>query len=173
MTSGDIDDTLGPKGELDRLRQKFVQLDTYLSYMESRPILRAGVPFGAGISRDGQTVYVDSRLDVHISGVDVSQALSTHEQVEFGLRQFAGIGEEYESDPRGHRLANRAEYDVVANLFPEMDPNEAWDMYDEHIDPQIREIETAPLSNVPYNLATYPYEHDEAMMKKIKEAQND
>ena len=173
MTSGDIDDRLGPKGELERLRASHVQLDTYLSYLESRPVLRAGVPFGAGISTDGQTVYIDSRLDTVVNGTDVSLALATHEQVEFGLRQFAGIGEDYETDPRGHRLANRAEYEAVATLFPELDANDAWDVYDEHIDPQVRKIEGEALTNVPYNLATYPYEHDEAMMTKIKAAQHE
>jgi hypothetical protein len=173
MTAGDIDDRLGPKDELAQLRLRFVQLDTYLQHVASRPVLRAGIPFGAGISDDGQVIYIDSRLDTNVAGVDVELALSTHEQVEWALRKYANIGEDYATDPRGHRLANRAEYEMVSSLFPEMEPSEAWDLYDEHIDPQVRKIEGEDLRNVPYNLATYPYEDDEAMMKKIKDARNE
>jgi hypothetical protein len=168
MSAGDIDDILGPSGELLRLRSTSVLLDVYLSYVDSRPVIRGGVPYGAGISEDGQVVYLDSRLDVSLNGVDVSSALATHEQVEWGLRRYLEIGVDYATDPRGHRLANREEYNAVAGLFPELTPADAWDLYDEFIDPQVRKIETSPLDNVPYNLATYPYEHDEKIMDKIE-----
>ena len=149
------DSRLGPKNELILLRKRFIQLDTYLFHMESRPVLRAHVPYGAGISRDGQTVYIDARLDLHLNSVDLSPALSAHEQVEFGLRQFAKIGEDYAADPRGHRLANRAEYDKLSELFPNLDADEAWNMYNKHLEPQIRAIENLPFENIPYNLATH------------------
>ena len=79
MSSGDIDDILGPENGVAELRLKSVQLDTYLQYVDSRPILRAHIPFGAGISEDGQTVFIDSRLDLNLNGVDVSPALATRQ----------------------------------------------------------------------------------------------
>jgi hypothetical protein len=172
MTAGSIDDKLGPEGELEKLRRRSALLDTYISTMGTRPVYRAGVPFGAGISQNGQFIYLDSRLDTVINGVDVGEALATHEQIEWALREYLKIGEDYEYDPRGHRLANRAEYEVVTLLFPDLEPQEAWDLYDEFIDPQIRKIEGEDLSNCPSDLATYPYEHDKALMEKIREAQH-
>ena len=173
MSSGDIDDRLGPKGKLAELRQTSSKLDGYLAQMDSRPIDRAGIPYGAGISKDGSTVYVDSRLDTILDGVDVIPALAVHEQVEWALREYLGIGKNYAEDPTGHRIANREEYERVASLFPEMNPGEAWDEYDALIDPQVRKIEMEPLSDVPADLATYPYEHDEKMMEKINAARSD
>jgi hypothetical protein len=171
MSAGDIDDRLGPEGELERLRAGNTELDSYLQTLDSIPIHRAGVPFGAGISQSGNAVYIDPRLDTDLDGVNLDRALATHEVVEWGLRQYAKIGVDYDYDPRGHRIANRAEYNTVAGLFPDLDLEDAWEKYDEFIDPQIRRIEGEPLSGVPSDLATYPYEDDEAMMKKIKEAQ--
>src|SRR5437899_2076992 len=104
--------------------------------MDNVPIRRAGVPFGAGISESGETVYIDPRLDTVVDGVNVDKALLTHEVVEWGLRQFARIGMDYADDPRGHRIANRAEYNTVTQLFPDLEPEAAWERYDEFIDPQ-------------------------------------
>src|SRR5213593_954562 len=87
MSAGDVDDKLGREGELEELRARNPELDRYLSGMDSIPIRRAGVPFGAGISESGETVYIDSRLDTVVDGVNVDQALLTHEVVEWGLRQ--------------------------------------------------------------------------------------
>ena len=41
---------------------------------------------------------------------------------------FCQIGVDYADDPRGHRLANRAEYNKVSDLFPDLDPDAAWAM---------------------------------------------
>jgi hypothetical protein len=172
MSAGDIDDTLGPEGELEAFRAQYPDLDQYLQDAVSYPPVRAGIPYGAGISRDGSTPYIDERLDTVLDGIDVSPALVTHEVVEWGLREFAKIGVDYDYDPKGHRIANRAEYSAVAQLFPNLDPQEAWESYDEFIDPQVRRIERSPLSGVPSDLATYPYEDDDKMMEKIRKAQD-
>ena len=69
MSAGDIDDRLGPEGELDSLRTEYPSLDAYLN---SAPAINRdyNIPYGAGISEDGQTVYIDSRLDTMVDGVD-------------------------------------------------------------------------------------------------------
>ena len=165
MSAGDVDDTLGPADELRRLRGVYADLDSYLSGADRLPIVRASIPFGAGISEDGATRYIDSRLNCVVDNIDCSLALATHESTEWALREFCGIGLDYAADPRGHRLANRAEYTRVLSL------GRTWEAYDDFIDPQIREIEHAPLIDVPKDLALYPYESDSALVEKLKAAQ--
>src|SRR6266702_7291255 len=136
MSAGDIDDRLGPEGELDSLRTEYPSLDAYLN---SAPAINRNynIPYGAGISEDGQTVYIDSRLNTMVDGVDCAQALATHERVEWALREFCQIGRDYAADPRGHRLANRAEYEMVHNLLWKQFefPDDAWEEYDDALDP--------------------------------------
>ncbi len=171
ISAGDIDDRLGPEGELASLRTEYPSLDAYLN--------RAlavnhdyNIPYGAGISEDGQTVYIDSRLDTMVNGVDCAQALATHETTEWALREFCGIGLDYAADPRGHRLANRAEYEKVNELLgnPGSGDYEAnWEAYDDALDPQIRRIEHAEIGIAPADLALYPYEGT-AILERLREA---
>ena len=177
MSAGDIDDHLGPATELERLEATNAELRNYLTWARANiAIERATIPFGGGINRTGTTVYVHPDLDCTVNGVDCTFAIATHEFTEWALREFCRIGEDYADDPRGHRLANRAEYDEVYRLTPDdyddVTPEEAWDAYDSHLDPQRTALEHAPLTNVPSDLALYPYESDEAMLRKIREAQN-
>jgi len=64
MSAGDLDDHLGPAGELARLRATHPDLDAYLKWAldfgagDAIPIERAQAPFGAGISRGGSRVYI-------------------------------------------------------------------------------------------------------------------
>src|SRR6202035_3796358 len=109
MSAGDIDDRLGPEGSLEELRAKCPDLDAYLRIANALPWVKTfSIPFLAGISNDGQTRYIDHRLDTILRGFDISPALATHESVEWAIRRWTGIGEDYTTDPRGHRLANRA-----------------------------------------------------------------
>ena len=178
MSAGDIDDHLGPATELERLEATNAELRTYLAWARANiAIERATIPFGGGISKDGKTAYVHPDLDCTVNGIDCIFAVATHEFTEWALRQFCGIGEDYADDPRGHRLANRAEYQRVGLLLyshPSQFENQeaAWEAYDAHLDPQLTALEHAPLTNVPSDLALYPYESDEAMLRKIREAQN-
>ena len=176
MSAGDIDDRLGPATELERLEATNAELRNYLAWARaSIAIERADVPFGGGISKDGQTVYIHPALDCIVSETDCIFAVATHEFTEWALREFCRIGEDYADDPRGHRLANRAEYDKVSELLGEgdaLDNRDTWEAYDDHLDPQLTAIEHAPLTNVPKDLALYPYESDEKMLRKIREAQN-
>lgn len=170
MSAGDIDDRLGPVGELSRLRRKFPQLNQYLQTVDSLEIHRATIPFGAGISKYGQRPYVDERLDLEFDGKNVAVCLRAHECTEWALRKWADIGVDYDFDPRGHRLANRAEFEELARLHGSADEDELWDAYNEFLDPQLRKLEHAPLTNVPPDLALYPYESDEKMMERLREA---
>lgn len=166
MTAGDIDDHLGPIGELQRLANETPRLKDYLAGIDDLPIYRGSIPFSAGISVDGRIRYLDNALDTSLNGVDVSLALATHESVEWALREFCQIGVDYANDPRGHRLANREEYEKVTdlwsksgkpNIWEEAPENGLWEQYDDFIDPQVRRIEKSPVSDVPPDLALYPY----------------
>lgn len=172
MSAGDIDDRLGPEGELDRLKAENTELRAYLETINDLEIdtNEWTIPYGFGISTDGRVRYGDHRLNCFLDGVDISIGPATHESVEWAVRRFCGIGEDYAHDARGHRLANRAEYEVVASLFPNLPPDDAWDKYDDFLDPQIRKIEHAPLTKVPSDLALYPYEDANVMMRRLHEA---
>jgi len=173
MTAGDIDDRLGPEGELGRLRSMYPDLDAYLRDAEEYPILLASCPFGAGISQDGKRRYVDPRLNTELNGVDLKPALVKHETVEWAVRLFCQIGVDYSFDPRGHRLANRAEYNKVSDdLFPDLDPDEAWEAYDEFLDPQLKALEDQPIPSPAKDLAMYPY-IGTALYDKIRAAQRE
>lgn len=179
MSAGDIDDKLGPADELSRLRSENPKLNRYILYIPTVPIFRAEVPFSAGITQGGRICYIDPRLDTILDGVDISPALREHECTEWALRWYCQIGMDYAGDPRGHRLANRAEYEKVLELIGPAVPAEPdgfyadfWrDRYDSFLDPQVRFIETAPLTSVPRDLDLYPYANDEKLLARIKEAQ--
>jgi hypothetical protein len=177
MSAGDIDDRLGPSGELAKLRALHSDLDEYLKGADDLPILSVtGIPYGAGISTDGLRRYVNSSLSTDLDGVDLKPALATHESVEWALREFCGIGEDYEADPKGHRLANRAEYEKVTELFAmsmdygENEESRIWDTYDDFLGPQLAACETAEILSPPADLAMYPYV-DTPLYDKIREAQ--
>lgn len=178
MSAGDIDDRLGPDGELSRLRKLHTNLDEYLATADDLPIISAtGIPYGAGISNDGQRRYINSALNTELDGVDLKPALATHESVEWALRKFCGIGEVYQSDPKGHRLANRAEMEKVSGIFgvhlshnDEDRENELWKQYDDFLDPQLAALEHAEIISPPADLAMYPYVNTE-LYDKIREAQ--
>src|SRR5215469_7202092 len=115
MSAGDIDDVLGPQGELERLRALHPELDEYLTRAwRFSPARGFFIPFGAGISEDGLTAYISYDIQATIRDIDCSSALVRHETTEWALRKFCGIGEDYADDPRGHRLANRAEAERAA-----------------------------------------------------------
>jgi hypothetical protein len=151
MASGDLDDERGSIVELNRLRKQFPKLDAELRNMDREINRDWSIPLGAGISEDGQTVYIDKDFDTEFDGVDISEALATHEIVEWALRKYARIGVDYRRDPHGHRLANAAEDEVVKAL------GFSWREYDDFVDPQIEREEQQPREELPPDLAMYPY----------------
>ncbi len=169
MSAGDIDDRLGDAEELARLRATDHHFSMWLqAAYQLHPIRTFFIPYGAGISEDGNHVYISYDIQTIVDGIECESALVRHEATEWGLRHFFGIGEDYESDPSGHRLANRAEHDRVVQLLVRED---AWDIYTEIIDPQVILAERTDIGEkpVPKDLAMYPY--DENLQNKLIEAQ--
>jgi hypothetical protein len=173
MSAGDIDDTLGPEGRLTALRAQYPDLDRYLSRIGDLKVERACVPFGAGISNDGLTVYIDPRIDTICDGTDLAPALVVHESTEWALRTFCEIGEDYANDPTGHRLANRAEYVAVGLLLAHKaeDAEEAWQIYDDFIDPQVMKLEFDTIGAVAPDLDLYPYAGNAGLEGRVRAAQ--
>jgi len=169
MSSGDIDDKLGDAEELAYYRQQNQRFNDYLEgAYRLVPVRTFFIPFGAGISTDGQRVYISYDIATIVQGTECFSALVRHETTEWGLREFFKIGEYYESDPHGHRLANRAEHDRVVQLLARGEIG--WELYTEIIDPQVVLAERQDLNDkpVPKDLALYPYEDE--MIEKINEA---
>ena len=162
MSTGDIDNELGPPNRLNNLRQNHSGLDAYLRRaVLFKPVRTFFIPYGAGISEDGQRVYISYDVQSNIDGVECESALVTHETVEWALREFCDIGTDYAADPSGHRLANRAEYERVCTLLAgRVDP---WDIYSEIIDEQILNAERQGYKDrpIPMDLALYPYTQNE------------
>jgi len=167
MASGDIDDRLGSAEQLERLCVRYPDFDQYLSIWSIVPIRTFFVPFGAGISADGQRVYISYDLQTVVDGVECESALVRHETTEWGLRRYCDIGTDYSSDPRGHWLANRAEHDRVVQLLSR--PS-GWELYCEIIDPQVILDERLDFEDkpIPFDISFYPY--PESIRMKLREA---
>lgn len=159
MSSGDIDNRLGSAEELERLRQSDSEFNSYLewAWKDIRPIRTFFIPYGAGISEDLRRVYISYDLQTVIDGIECVSALIRHETVEAALRCYLSIGLDYLSDPRGHRLGNRAEHDWVNILLNRAD---GWELYSEIIDEQIILEERTNVKGrpIPLDLSLYPYE---------------
>jgi hypothetical protein len=168
MSTGDIDDRLAPEGDLQEIIEGNQQLKEYLKTAYSLlPIRSFFIPFGAGMSFDGTRVYISMDINTMLDGIDISPVLIRHETTEWGLREFAEIGEDYARDPTGHRLANRAEFELITHLLGE----DGWERYVDFIDPQVIKDERESFDDkpVPADLALYPY--DDVQKENIQSAQ--
>lgn len=172
MSAGDIDNTLGDLDYLNDLRAKDPKFDQYLTMAWNlSPNRNFFQPFGAGINVRGTRPYISYDIRTVIRDIECTPALVRHETTEWALREFFGIGEEYAADPRGHRLANRVEHDLVLVLLKDI-ADDPWEIYNEIIEQQIVEAERRDFHElpVPRDLALYPYEDDEDMLRALREA---
>jgi hypothetical protein len=117
------------------------------------------VPFGAGASKDGKTVYIDERLpatlELSTGTMSPDPHLVTHELVEHNLMQD---GEKY---PRAHDLATRAEHASVAAAGHR--PQE----YEAALQPHLKGLEEADPKRIPKDLYKKPYmdnKHDKKLV---------
>jgi hypothetical protein len=160
MSSGDIDDVLADQADWIQILSSNDDLRSYLhTAWQLSPIRLFFIPFGAGMNEDGTRVYISHDIQTVIDDIECAPALVRHETTEWGLRKFAGIGLDYLNDPTGHRLANRAEHDLVQVLLGD----DGWERYSEIIDPQVLNSERTNLKDkpTPKDLALYPYEDEE------------
>lgn len=167
ISAGDIDDSLAPRDELEHLLGSANIREYIRNAWLFIPCRTFFIPYGAGISHNGSRVYISYDVQTIIDGSDCASALVRHETTEWALRRFLDIGSDYLSDPRGHRLANRAEEQRVLAL---LDRENAWELYQEVIDPQVVLDERTEFDDkpIPRDLALYPYPED--LAERLKRA---
>jgi len=178
MTAGSIDDHLGSSIELARLIEQFPSFGDYLAQAEDFDLnTEYDCPFVGGITDDGQTPLGDRHFNWDWNGLIIKPCIREHECTEWGLREFCRIGVDYEKDPRGHRLANRAELDeLTRQLYLQqinderrsMNEKELWEAYDAFIDPQVKGVEGEKITLIHPQLALYPYKGTPLYDKLVK-----
>ncbi|GAA0721393.1 hypothetical protein [Dokdonella soli] len=132
---------------------------------ESKTIDRKhDVPYVAGYSKDGKTIYVDRELPKFLlyrgRKLDIVRYIVLHEEVEKALLEYIK-GLPYQL---AHQLAYHAEEDAVkADRLP-------WEVYDGWCKRQVRKIGARDLySNCPKDLDLTPYtdERDVKTLRKM------
>jgi hypothetical protein len=169
LSAGDIDDHEASPSELASYLSQSAELSSYLEWAwRLKPIRSFFIPFAAGISEDGRTVYISHDIQTYFEGIELETALVRHETTEWGLRHYLGVGDEYTDDPMGHRIANNAEFDRVRQLLDRPDAIEAYEAW---MDPQVFTSERTNITGkpVPRDLAMYPYEEDTGTYNALQE----
>ncbi len=124
------------------------------------------IPYLAGYSLDGRTIYIDRHLPEHFSyrgrKVAVDRYLILHESVEKTL-----IDELDLHYLHAHQIATRAEEAAVrADRI-------LWSAYDRFMQRFVKEIGDERLTDVPADLDMKPYrdEHDKDLMARMEKAE--
>lgn len=125
------------------------------------------IPYLAGYSKDGKTIYIDRHLpeflptrfssDIHYS---VDKFLILHEAIEKTLIDTLGLKYQH-----AHQIALRAEKAAVKSA------GIRWSSYDKFMSKYIKEDASEKLTKVPQELDLTPYidEHDDDLLKDMSE----
>lgn len=126
---------------------------------------RHDVPYLAGYSRDGKTIYIDRHLpksfDYRGRTIDVDRYLILHEEVEKTLIDQLDLHYLH-----AHQIATRAEEAaVLADRVP-------WRVYDRFMQKYVKSIGDERLTKVPADLDLKPYRdyHDYALLENMRRA---
>ena len=107
------------------------------------------VPFCAGCSKDGKTVYIDKDIDLKKAGMDRTKPTIVHELVEWCLMNTLGLP--YKP---AHYVATSAEEAAVrADGYSLQKYNALWDE-------DIRKCASKKKPKVPPDIYTEPYQQD-------------
>lgn len=123
------------------------------------------IPYLAGYSKDGKTIYIDRHLPRSFSyrgrEIEVDRYLILHEEVEKALIDEVGLHYLH-----AHQIATRAEEAAVR--ADRID----WRDYDRFMQKYVKRIGDERLKNVPANLDLKPYrdEHDLDLMQRMQKA---
>lgn len=121
------------------------------------------IPYLAGYSRDGKTIYIDRHLPRSFTTrgreVVVDQFLILHEAVEKSLLDELGLVYQH-----AHQIALRAEEAAVRA------EGVSWRDYDRFMEPFIKEAGDERLNRIPPDLDIKPYrdEHDVAVLRSMQ-----
>jgi hypothetical protein len=123
------------------------------------------VPYLAGYSQDGQTIYIDRHLPTKMSykgrTVEVDRYLIMHEEVEKTLIDQLGLHYLH-----AHQIATRAEEAAVRA------DGVVWRDYDRFMQKYVKHIGDERLKKVPADLDLKPYrdEHDFDLIQRMQKA---
>jgi len=180
MSSGDpskYDDAPGSLAKLRAVLLRFPAVGAALR-VQRRINRRWPVPYLAGISTDGRTVYVDEHIPERIKGIPVDKYLEVHEATEYALYRVAlrdGKLAKFLGETATARASTAAKYEPVHHLataaeqYTLISDGYDWDVYREGLEPLYRPIEHEVFKRIPPDLATYPYSGAE--LKRILASQ--
>lgn len=127
---------------------------------------RFDVPYLAGYSLDGHTIYIDRHLPKTFNyrgkKIAVDRYLILHEAVEKTLIDELSLHYQH-----AHQIATRAEEAAVrADRI-------SWRAYDRFMQRYIKQVENERLTRVPPDLDLKPYrdEHDRDLMRRLQQAE--
>lgn len=123
------------------------------------------VPYVAGYDKDKHIVYIDDKqpLIAEFDGkkVDIEKYLVLHEVIEKSLINYSNLKYQH-----AHQIALRMEREAVENDGLD------WEEYNNFFEKWIKVIGKEKIDNPPATLDLTPYkdEHDEKLLKNLKEA---
>jgi len=117
------------------------------------------IPYLAGYSKDGKTVYIDRHLKTIFQGVDISQFLRIHEIAEKTLLDLDHL-----TYQEAHHIATHLERMAVEKVGLN------WEKYTKFLEPYIKRVHGEDLKIVPKDLDLEPYadEHDPILRNLMK-----
>ena len=117
------------------------------------------IPYLAGYSKDGKTVYIDRHLKTTMNGVDLIPFLRIHEIAEKTLLDLDHL-----TYQEAHHVATHLERIAVEKAGLN------WDRYTKYLEPYIKRVYYEDLKLVPKDLDLQPYanEHDLILKKLMK-----
>lgn len=140
---------------------------TIKSLMEKVKVVTTyDIPYVAGYSQDGKTVYVDKHLPRYFTldgnRVDITKYIVLHEAVEKSILEWYEVPYQI-----AHQVALSAEKSAV-----ELDGHD-WEKYNDECLKYIDQIDVENLISVPKDLDLQPYrdEKDLKILRAIREAQ--
>lgn len=104
------------------------------------------IPFIAGYSRDGKTIYIDRHFPEKMGKVDIVPYLLTHEKTEKALIDVFGL--DYQ---QAHHLATHAE-----RVHTDKDGID-WEKYEKHCTSYEKPLDHEKIERVPRDLDLTPY----------------
>lgn len=118
------------------------------------------IPYVAGYSEDGRTIYIDRTLKTKMDSVDVQRIIVTHEVVEKALLDLFNL-----TYQQAHHIAAYVEHETATKSGLN------WRKYTKFLDPQMRHIGHKGIKNVPKDLDIEPYEDEKdfELLKRMKQ----
>jgi len=147
---------------LSRKAHKMVTDPKFVARLKQSPtIVRSyDIPYVAGYSKDGKTVYVDRHYKKMMGNVNTEPFVVLHEMTEKALLDLYGLNYQ-----QAHHIATHVERNKVRQA------GISWDKYETFVENQYKHIGHEKLVSVPKDLDLEPYqdEHDGRELKQLKQ----